>query len=218
MTNSTRILIALPLLAFGCGATNTTPDGGTIPKAPALGAQMDRMGRPTINVAVTDPFDLDGKRDTAGGVRDTYNADADPSKWVANWQPSIAATLAVYDGADGTCGNQLGAAAAAGGVVPKDRYAVLAGALADDRLWVDTTQTTCSLYLAMEANALLSLGAKDCGGRTPLEDVVDETYTAAAVGPTGFMANGTFAVTDGVPSDADSTASLSVFPFLGDAK
>src|SRR5438132_579907 len=50
----------------GMDATTTTdggmtPDagGGGPPAAPALGAQIDRMGRPAINTALTDPFNND---------------------------------------------------------------------------------------------------------------------------------------------------------------
>ncbi len=47
----------------------------------------------------------------------------------------------------------------------------------------------------------------DCGGRTPLEDTIDVTYSVLAIGAlTG--------VTDGVPVDADGTASLTAFPYL----
>ena len=44
-------------------------------------------------------------------------------------------------------------------------------------------------------------------GRTPLENSIDVTYSLVAIGAfTG--------VTNGITSDADGTASLTVFPFL----
>ena len=194
----------------------TAVDMATVPPVPTLGAQIDRMGRPTINVAVTNPFDLDLKalnpvatsRDV---TRDAYNQDSDSAKWGANWTGVLGFNLAIYDGADTVCGNQLLADA---NVNTPARYAALGGVLADDRLYLDTAQTTCKLYLAVEANAALSLGAADCGGRTPLESVVNETYTAAAVGIGGFNSDGTFAITDGPTSNAEGTPSLTTFPFL----
>ena len=129
--------------------------------------------------------------------------------------------LAAYDGADGTCGNQLLACGlptgcAAGTAPAAGRYKALGDAFADDRLYLDTSKTTCgTLYLGVEANAI-GVTNHDCGGRTPTnsEDAVDETYTFATVGAAGFS-GGKFAVTDGV-SNAEAPASLTTFPFLAD--
>jgi hypothetical protein len=80
--------------------------------------------------------------------------------------------------------------------------------LADDRLYVNTGSGSCQQYLAVEANAV-GIPNSDCGGRTPLEDSIDTTYSLLAAGALS-------GVTDGVPIDADSTPSLTVFPYLDD--
>lgn len=233
----TRYLrIVLPALALaGCGdstpmgtdmaggktdmSMNTAdltmgPDMAGPPAAPMLGMQLERMGRPTINVAVTNPFDLDSMQQQ---TRDKYNQDSDPSKWAATWTPVLAGTLGLYDGVDTVCGNQVGACgmlAGCGVAMPaKGRYDTLGGVLADDKLYLDSSKATCGAYLAVET-AVLGLPNNECGGRTPLFNVVHETYTAAAVGVAGFMGNDTYAVTDGVAKETDGTVSLTTFPFL----
>jgi hypothetical protein len=234
-TTILAFLTIAPLALFGCGNSTTTDAGTdgstnntdlttitnpdmTPPAAPQLGTQIERMGRPTLNVAVTNPFDLDLSKVVAGNTgrdvtRDLYNADSDPTKWAADWSPILAFNLGIYDGADGTCGNQLlaGATAVAG------RYNTLATVLADDQIYLDTTQTTCGFYLAVEANFALHLGLADCGGRTPLESVVNETYTFATVGVGGLNKDGSFAVTDGPTKNNEAQPNLTTFPFLGAA-
>ena len=195
-------LIAL-IGAAGCGG------GVSVPDAPIVGAQIDRLGRGTINVAVTDPFNITNVGQDA--TRDAYNADSNEAEWATNWTADLEAMLAIYDGADGTCGNQLLADMTK---TDKTRYATLAGVLADDRLYLDTGKTTCTTYLGVELNAV-GVANSDCGGRTPNEQVVHVMYTAATVGAAGFMSDGSFAVTDGVAADGDGTAaSLTAFPFL----
>jgi hypothetical protein len=203
-------------------AVQPMPDMAMPPAAPTLGTQIDRMGRPTINVAVTNPFGLNkfnGNYETTDATRDRYNQDSDPTNWVANWVQDIAATLAIYDGADTICGNQVGACASLTGCTNQTpdmtRYIALAGLLADDKVYLDTTKATCRAYLAVETAAVLAGGAER-GGRTPLFNVVHETYTAAVTGVAGFMGNDTYAITDGVAADGDGTVSLTTFPFLGD--
>ena len=56
----------------------------------------------TINVAATNPFDLDlsaanAAAKTRDGARDAYNQDGDPTKWAANWAGVLGINLAVYD-------------------------------------------------------------------------------------------------------------------------
>lgn len=160
----------------GTGGQGGDP-GPTFPPAPALGAQIDRMGRPAINTVGSKTFDK-AKRDAA---LDAYNAQGDMSKWAA-FAPDIAASLAVLDALDKAdnanaamagCGNQV----AAGGKTTKGAYDTLAGVLADDRLWVKlSAKGGCGLYLAVEAN-FLGVTNDLCGGRTPVDDVVDESYS-----------------------------------------
>jgi hypothetical protein len=218
-----RILLALSFYAagsvvVGCGdSSNPGGDSGstvdmavsTNPPPPTLGAQIDRMGRPGVNTALTDPFDIVTGM-TQDQVKDAYNAEASESNWATKFSGYIATNLAILDGLDTVCGNQIGAATGSDGGM---RYTALAGALADDELYVDTAQTSCGQYLAVEANALLSLGLKDCGGRTPIMDTIDVTYTALAVGPAG-LTNPAMAVSDGI-SQPDPKPSTTAFPFLG---
>lgn len=196
------------------------------PVKPALaGTQIERMGRPTINVAVTNPFNLDytavGGGMTTNASRDKYNQDSNPAMWVANWKGSLAKTLGIYDGVDTVCGNQFGAcgmAAGCGGTAPAaGQYDTLASVLADDQLYMDTTQTNCAFYLSVEANVLKVAGANAfCGGRILSAQVVHETYTAAAVGASGFPVPPAtaFAVTDGVLGSGNGQYSTTAFPFL----
>ena len=71
---------------------------------------------------------------------------------------------------------------------------------------MNTASGTCSQYLAVEANAV-GIANNDCGGRTPLEDTIDTTYSVLAAGALSGVA-------DGIAADADGTASLTAFPFL----
>lgn len=242
----TNILFAFPLaaavaLGAGCGDDNTSntmdmSSGSgdmtmtvTDPAKPAMATtQVERMGRGTINVAVTNPFDLDYTTVGGGNSRDAtrkkHSEDGNEAGWVATWKPIIAKTLAIYDGADQTCGNQFGACGAYAGCAATatptaTRYDALAGVLADDRLYINTSKTNCGFYLGVEAAYLQVPGTADfCGGRTPLVDVVDVMYTAATVGAGGFptMASPKFAITDGVDKELEQTPdSLTDFPFLG---
>jgi hypothetical protein len=135
-------------------------------------------------------------------VSDAYNSASDPSEWVGLFADEIATNIAILDSLDTVCGNQL----LAGDAVAPGRYSALAGVLADDQLYVNTASGTCQQYLAVEGNAV-GITNTDCGGRTPLEDTIDVTYSVLAVGAlTG--------VGDGVPIDADGTASITAFPYL----
>jgi hypothetical protein len=180
----------------GCGNSEGRP------LAPALSATIvDRMGRAGVNTALTDPFDADLARED--GVKDSYNSASNPSQWAGLFTTMIAGNLAILDGLDQNCGNQL----LAGPTPVAGRYNVLAGILADDQLYVNTASGICSQYLAVEANAAGVVPNSDCGGRTPLYDTIDTTYSVLAAGAlTG--------VTDAVDADADGAASLDTFPFL----
>jgi len=186
----------------GCGSDDNNPP------PPAVGAvQIDRMGRAGVNTALTDPFFRDtvaSEKSRHEMISDDYNAANNPSQWVAQFSSLIASNLAILDGLDRVCGNQTqpppGLPQVAG------RYKALADILADDQLYVNTASGTCEQYLAVEAKAL-GITNTDCGGRTPLENTIDVTYSVVAVGALS-------GVTNGVTSDADGTASLTVFPFL----
>lgn len=169
------------------------------------GAQIDRMGRAGVNTAVTNPFfreSVPSEQEHHEMVLDEYNAAAEPAQWAGAFRSEIAANLAILDALDTVCGNQLlaGPSATAG------RYDELATVLADDQLYVNTASGTCMQYLAVEANAL-GITNTDCGGRTPLVDSIDTTYSVLAAGAIS-------GVGDGVPVDGDGVASLTKFPFL----
>jgi hypothetical protein len=207
----TKLMLALSLFvlpALACGSSNNSntdagnktdagnnADGGSNPAPPTLGAQVDRQGRSVVNTALIHPFDSNAAAKDA--AKDAYNAAA-PATW-QTFKAEIAHNLAIFDGLDGNCGNQL----LAGPTVVAGRYDGLAGALADDQLFINSAVGTCSQYFAVELGM-----TTDCGGRAPTYDTVDVTLSAAAIG----MASG---VTDGVAAD-DKTQSNSTFPFLAD--
>jgi hypothetical protein len=178
---------------------------------PALGEQIERMGRAAINIAVVDPFfnkdDTDMDLDMTEShqmIQDMYNADADPLQWVANWAGMIAPVISVYDAFDGVCGNQL----LAGRDTEPGRYDAFAAVLADDVLYVNTSSGTCEQYLAVEFGFGV---AGDCGGRKPSYPAIDVTYSV-------LMGDGLDLTefNDGV-TDADATDTLDMemmFPFL----
>ncbi len=177
--------------------------GSATPPVPTIGAQIDRMGRPAINTALTAPFNPDA--DKQGAFKDKYNAAAQ-DKWSADYKSAIAGNLAILDSLDTKCGNQF----AAGAEAKKGRYDALAGVLADDQLYVNSDGKMCTVYLAVEANATNIIANADCGGRTPMMDVIDVSYSVLAIGALK-------GVDDGVAAD-DATHSLTDFPFLAPAK
>jgi hypothetical protein len=178
-------------------------DGGTIPTPPTLGAQIDRMGRPAINTALNKTFELVAATKQAG--KDAYNVDNDPTKWATAYASEFAGNLAVLDGLDTVCGNQILYSAEAAGP-----YNGLAAVLTGDWLLMDTTKTTCS-YLGVEA-PIVGLGAGNCGGRPLDNDVIDASYSALAAGKAGFDSAGKPLVGDGVPAP-DKTFGTT-FPYL----
>ncbi|MEM9693093.1 MAG: hypothetical protein AAGA56_11145 [Myxococcota bacterium] len=188
--------------------TSTSGDGGTdeippMPRGadnpPEPGTQIDRTGRPAISTALIEAFNPDMA--AANGVKDAYNQ-AGPDTW-AEFTDEIQGSLAVLDGLDEDCGNQLVADQTDG-----DRYGFLAGVLADDQLYVLTTSGTCGTYLGLEAEIVGALdpGMGGCGGRTPADDIIERSYSVLALGDLdGFD--------DGIT--ADDGAQTATFPFLG---
>ena len=179
------------------GGNDTTGNDGGIPAPPTLGAQIDRMGRPAINTAITAPFAAAATHDMN---QDMYNA-ATPST-AMTFEAAFEANLAILDSLDRNCGNQF---AADKTKTDATRYKPLADVLLDDQLYVDTSSGTCAVYLGVEANATNIIPNTDCGGRTLTEDVADVSYSVLATG----MVSG---VTDGVAADDKTTSAT--FPFL----
>jgi hypothetical protein len=194
----------------GVGTTTGSSTTGGFPAVPTIGTEIDRMGRPAINTALTAPLGFgvlpDGGTIPAPAAKDLYNADNNPLDWPVNWLMAFASSLAVYDGLDGVCGNQPPGLPDAGQM--PGRYDTLAGVLTDDQLYIDTTVTSCAIYLGVELEFLGALPAgTDCGGRTPLENVIDPTYSLLAAGTLS-------GVTNGVTVKAGAQADLMTFPFL----
>lgn len=154
------------------GDQEPTPRGAA--NMPSLGAQIDRMGRPAINTALNATFESDAaKKDAA---KDAYNAAAETS-W-SSFEGEFKKNLAILDSLDTNCGNQLLAGKGA------DRYATLASVLANDQIFVNTASGVCGVYLGLEGEFVgaLKAGEGGCGGRTPLDDVIDRSYSVLAAG------------------------------------
>jgi hypothetical protein len=165
--------------------------------------QFDRMGRPLTGNALLGTI---APADISDDLKERYNA-ATPAT-ATSFVGEIEKGLALYDGFDGTCGNAWLADAKA---PARDRYRPLATLLADDRLWIDSRETECTLFFAVELANLSGKtdAAHDCGGRTPVEDAIN-VYRS-------LLANGTTSgIDDGVDRD-DHAHSTSVFPFLAEA-
>ncbi len=212
----------------GTGGSSTSTmasgTGGNMPPPPpTLGAQIDRMGRPAINTIGSKTFDTAANRDAA---ETAYNKESDPTKWVAAFKANIAQDIAILDALDAAdpagCGNQFGVPPAT--KTAMGAYDAASALLADDRLRLFTGGNgQCGLYLAVEANAL-GVANQFCGGRTPVDDVIDESYSILA-GVQNFMklpqqtgAMGAFPFGDGIPVDpALNTAFMAGFPFFAAA-
>ena len=168
---------------------------------PTLGTQIDRAGRAAISTATVGTFMPDGAdRDN---LKDAYNANDDPSTWVAMYRDGIADMIAILDGADTVCGDNLGYDAS-GGVA--SAYDFLAGVLADDRLVIDSDTGACPEYLGYEAEVLGVVSEGGCGGRTPNHDIADRSYSVLINGSLGDLG-------DAVDSD-NETHDEDTFPFL----
>jgi hypothetical protein len=182
------------------GSNMTSSSTGGNPPPPALGAQIDRFGRPAINTALNHPFD--GNKTTKDAAKDTWNGNGTLSNWVSTFSAEVQGNLAVLDALDANCGNQLGA----GATPVAGRYKTIGDVLSMDRLWINTAATTSTIYLAVEANALGAVPNTDGGGRTLPMDVIDTSYTLLGAGLGGIM------IGDGISADADTAGTT--FPFL----
>jgi hypothetical protein len=162
--------------------------------------QINRVGRPLTKQALLGTIAPDNISDP---LKESYNA-ATPST-STQFIPEIEQGLALYDGFDGKCGNQL---LADSNATSSNRYRALATLLADDRLWVNSVSAVCTQLFAVELANLTDEKAlrSDCGGRTP-------NYSASNV-YRSLLVDGTNAsVDDGVNHD-DHEHSAAIFPFL----
>jgi hypothetical protein len=190
------IVISIDLGAVNRGGPLLAVWGATVSPE----RQVDRAGRPMTS---TDLLALLDTPEVIDKLRDDYNAAA-PAAW-AGFIPAIQASLAVFDGLDGHCGDGLLESAAED---TPFRYQALAALIADDRIWVNSASTICTEIFAVERAAAGGdpALARDCGGRTPTYD--------GANGFRSLVAGGTLtAMDDGMHHD-ELTPSNSVFPFL----
>jgi len=162
--------------------------------------QIDREGRPLTGNAL---LGLLGPDDVSDELKERYNAATPQTS--AQFIPAIEKGLAIYDGFDGKCGNQLLADGAAAGAL---RYRALATLLADDRLWINSGSSICTQLFGVELANLAGQSAlsNDCGGRTPNYDAAN-VYRSLLVDGTSASVN------DGLHRD-EREHSATVFPFL----
>ncbi len=237
-----RYLLALAtiLAAGSCGDNHTVPDATVpdartdrIPDPPRIGMQIERMGRPAINTALIGLRDI---ANTATMKKDIYNGLSEPSVWgsasIANGRSvvaELAGNLGILDILDKGntslpgnvgCGNQLlynGNGGGGGGPPTATSYNAFAAILADDMLYVDTSKTTCSSYLALEFEAATGgvIMHTQCGGRAPTHDVIDASLSALIVGLNGFTTPPALLplIKDEVSAHAD--LSDTEFPYFG---
>ncbi|HEX3481087.1 MAG TPA: hypothetical protein VHT91_38990 [Kofleriaceae bacterium] len=235
-----RHLATSALALIGCGGPSGSVhhdggnlDGAALPPPPALGAQIDRMGRPLIGTALIGVF---AAAQDQAAMRDAYNRAPDPATWATTMistsgtiEAEMETNLAVFDAfdigdrpaiPDAGCSNALRYLTPALPPGPMSSYRQAAGVFADDELYVDTAKTSCPIYLALELE-LASEGQTTephltCGGRMPSHDVIDMTYSMLAAGHSGFdVPSNNYApkIHDGVAAHTDLKES--VFPFLG---
>ncbi len=146
-------------------AAVSSKNQGRWPAVPTLGNPIERTARPLIkNALVGGPLAPEA---VSNRRKEAYNR-VGLDGWI-QFSRDIDRTLGLYDGFDGTCGNQWLADTKA---EPSKRYQKLASLLADDRIWVNSASATCTQFLAVEFTALRTPGAlpEDCGGRTPNYD------------------------------------------------
>lgn len=205
----------------GDGDVDSGVDGPDNVVFPTLGTQIDRSGRPAIStalIAAFEPDDAGGGSTTRDGIKIGYNSDDDPSSWIASYQAEVHKNIAIIDGivdsdaANGVCGDQFGFGTFLGDA---NDYDGLAAGLALDFLLLNigascTDDPSDQNYLAVEASLeTVVIGA--CGGRDPLDDVVDFSYSVLAGFPTDI--NDFPNVPDGVAGDEDAHNN-DAFPFL----
>jgi hypothetical protein len=165
------------------------------PPGPVGAERIDRAARPAISAALISTFAPDARQ----ADLDRYNRGASP-----DFIQIMAGSLAILDGLDGECGNQL-----AIDLNLDNPYIPLARALNDDQIYVQSEREGVgSVYLGVEGEALgvLDRGQGSGGGRVPGDDVVQRSYSVLVAGQL-------FGYDDLVESD-DAEHDIDVFPFL----
>ncbi len=201
-------------------------DALVFPAAPALGTQVDRMGRPAVNTALNALIDPDPQKTAK---KDVYNRASMPSMWSSTALGGTPARtilqefmfyIGIFDALDQGSGLPSTASGPGGGCgngalfnVPAGAgYGTLATVLSNDELYVDAAKTTCLAYLAVEVDVIAGTHTQ-CGGRTLTHDVVDFSYSLLAAGTNGFNSSFSPLVGDDVTPHTD--VNNDTFPFLG---
>lgn len=182
----------------GCVADGEGARGPDNP--PELGVQIDRAGRAAVSTALIGTFMPAGEAKDA--LKDGYNGASAPEFWDV-YASDIATSLAILDGADTVCGNQL----VAGEEPVEGRYDFLAGVLSDDQLYVNSGSGTCGVYLGLEAEitGVVGEGMGGCGGRTLNDDVIQRSYSV--------LISGTLDTLDDTITEND-VPNLDAFPYV----
>ncbi|HEY0195772.1 MAG TPA: hypothetical protein VGC42_31880 [Kofleriaceae bacterium] len=200
-------------------------DAPGMPPPPALGAQLDRMGR--AGVADVLIASLPSAGADPAGQKARYNQAADPATWKTTMlrtnvtvEAELMANIGMFDVLDlslGTsavpgCGNTLGFKPPVAAL----SYQVIADVLADDEIFIDTARATCSIPFALELERFTSNVHSTCGGRPPTQDAVDVLYSILMAGSDGLnlMATGAPPRVHGA-SVPHADTSNDTFPFLG---
>jgi hypothetical protein len=232
----TLAISAVVSAALGCGDNRAgfegeihhdggNPDAAQFPAPPALGAQLDRMGRPAIVTTLIGTFASDSTKAT---LRDAYNQAGDAAAWIGTTlrpgvtiEAELKTNLATWDAFDtglsltgAGCGNALHYMADPG----PDSYKFAADVLADDELYVDTSKSVCTVYFALELEKLSggNLPHGTCGGRMPTRNVMDAMFSMLAAGTAGLDGPGNdFAPKIHGSLTAHSDVKDITFPFLG---
>lgn len=173
--------------------------GKANPPSPENADRIDRAGRPAITAALISTFDPDSRQ----ADLERYNTGSASANRA--FTPVMASSLAILDGLDGVCGNQLA-------IDPSlaNPYAPLAETLVDDQVYVQSDEGAGSVYLGVEGEALgvLERGQGAGGGRVPGDDVIERSYSVLVAG----ALNG---IDDLVDSD-DADHDADEFPFLAE--
>jgi hypothetical protein len=114
----------------------------------------------------------------------------------------------------GGCGNlPLNGYNGSGSAAPTANI-MLAGLLADDELYLDTSRMACNAYLSLEFSVVTQIPVSSCGGRAPTYDVIDTSYSVLTRGLSGFNPS-TLAPLFGDNADAPVAGTTdTTFPFL----
>jgi hypothetical protein len=197
----------------GNGGGNGGMGGMDAPPPPTLGTQIDRMGRAAIATATYERFVAP---DTHADAVDVWNQDDDPGAWAGAYVPNVASQIAILDGLDQSCGDQLlyDGTPVAPATCPDDGngacYGIMGTVLANDWIVLKVNGADDPSYLGAEAN-LLGVPGDSRGGRMPAHDVIDVSYSILS-GLFDFSMGAPFLFGDNV--DAPPQSQVESFPYL----